>query len=835
MELPPGRWVKIWLALRDAENAWRFAIAFFAAITLGCIIKAWDPPFAMRLGYTPTHNVTSRSDFSVENPTETKLVRDRVVPIYVNDPARLRKMLTELQAELSQMASLREVSTKDLDLYAAFGFDTKGDQPLTTKESLKQLEQFRDILAQPAAALEFNQAIKQVLEPYIDHGILAESPKKTTDNSTEEYADRVPNSIRVYTKEQNETLVKVSVTEVLLGDGSAVQRRLRDVLTELPRPVPATVETTPVAEDASTSDGTSEDVTSGATDSETTGNATSDEEPTPTDPGNAGATKPTGTSDTSNGGEATPADSDSRETPQVEQANPGTSPFVADHVFHWLWPRLRNLSTLTFDETRTTQARLAVPPVLDLFYRGDELAEADKAINESTLKLLLAEYDAYTETRSTGARAARFIAVVAMIVTMLVLCGLYMVYRDYGPLGNLPRTVIVLCLAIMTVAIGQMLSVEARRGEILPLMLFGMMMTVVYHHELALLLAGAVALTFAVAIGHSLDEFILLMGATTIAIMNTNRIRSRTKLIYVGLFAGVVAAALSMLLGLVENQPFDGTLLREGLTCGFWALAAGFVMTGLLPFVEKLFGVLTDLSLLELGDVAHPLLQELVSRAPSTYNHSIAVGTIAEAAAEAIGARGLLCRVGAYFHDIGKMMGPGYFIENQGPTDENRHETLAPAMSSLVIVAHVKDGADLARQHHLPPPIIDLIEQHHGTTQVGFFYEKARQEKLKEDPDDAREVDQRTYSYPGPKPQSKEAGILMLADNVESASRTLIEPTPKRIETLVHDLLQRRLEGGQFDESGLTLKELRTVERSLVKSLTSIYHGRIKYPEKTEK
>ncbi|MDZ7620335.1 MAG: HDIG domain-containing protein, partial [Patescibacteria group bacterium] len=295
-----------------------------------------------------------------------------------------------------------------------------------------------------------------------------------------------------------------------------------------------------------------------------------------------------------------------------------------------------------------------------------------------------------------------------------------------------------------------------------------------------------------------------------------------------GLAAGCVAFLINLAMAILDNQPLGKALLSTALRDALWATAAGFLMTGLLPFVEKTFGVLTDLSLLELGDVAHPLLQELVRRAPSTYNHSVTVGSIAEAAAESIGARGLLCRVGAYFHDIGKMLKPGYFIENQRD-QENRHETLVPAMSTLVIVAHIKDGGDLGRQYRLPQPIIDLIEQHHGTTRVGFFFERAS-EQQKSNPD-AGQVDEKTYRYPGPKPQTKEAGVLMLADAVESASRTLVEPTPARIESLVRSVAERRLHDGQFDESGLTLRELRTIERSLVMSLTAIYHGRLKYPD----
>jgi hypothetical protein len=238
--------------------------------------------------------------------------------------------------------------------------------------------------------------------------------------------------------------------------------------------------------------------------------------------------------------------------------------------------------------------------------------------------------------------------------------------------------------------------------------------------------------------------------------------------------------------------------------------------------------VLTDLSLLEVGDIAHPLLQELVRRAPGTYNHSINVASIGEAAAEAIGARGLLVRVGAYFHDIGKMLKPAYFVENQGQ-QANRHESLVPAMSTLVIIAHVKEGAELARQYNLPQPIIDLIVEHHGTTLVEYFYHRAT-ERSQADPNGS-EVDEQSYRYPGPKPSSRESAVMMLADAVESASRALTEPTPARIVSLVHDLAMKRLLDGQFDECGLTLEELDLIEQSLVKSLTAVYHGRVKYPD----
>jgi putative nucleotidyltransferase with HDIG domain len=219
-----------------------------------------------------------------------------------------------------------------------------------------------------------------------------------------------------------------------------------------------------------------------------------------------------------------------------------------------------------------------------------------------------------------------------------------------------------------------------------------------------------------------------------------------------------------------------------------------------------------------------------VSRAPGTYNHSISVAAIAEAAADAIGANGLLVRVGAYYHDVGKTLKPGYFAENMVEGSQSRHEHLAPAMSTLIIIGHVKDGVDLATQHNLPQPLIDFIEQHHGTTLVEYFYHEATRQAGNQ-PDHRTDCEESRFRYPGPKPQTREAGVLMIADAVESASRTLSEPTPKRIETLVHEIVLKRLLDGQFDESTLTLSELHEIEESVVKSVTAIYHGRVKYPE----
>ncbi len=508
---------------------------------------------------------------------------------------------------------------------------------------------------------------------------------------------------------------------------------------------------------------------------------------------------------------------------------------MADRLFAWIQPQLK--PTLSVNDARTKEAMdKAQNSVADIFVeysKGQPLAKADQPLDHQHMALLRLEN---ANAVAVGQRPilqsiARAVTVTSLIFVGLLLCGIHMRYRQSGPLARLTRLIVLLLMAVTTVALARWagLADDWPHSELAPVFAFGAVMVIVYQQELALLMSGVVAMVVVLATGYGLSEFVLLMGVTTAAVLNLGRIRSRSKLPYVGLFAGVVAVLLRLGAGIIDDQPFNGWLLRDAAFSGLWAVVAILFVYGLLPFIENFFGVLTDLSLLELGNVAHPLLQELVRRAPSTYNHSITVGSIAEAAAESIHARGLLVRMGAYFHDIGKMLKPDYFAENQGP-DENRHETFTPSMSTLVIIAHIKDGADLARQHRLPQPIIDLIAQHHGTTRVEFFYGLATEQQQQADPNGS-EVDESNYRYPGPKPQTKEAAVLMLADTVESASRTLVDPAPARIESLVRELAEHRLHGGQFDESGLTLRELRTIEKSMVMSLISIYHGRIKYPE----
>jgi putative nucleotidyltransferase with HDIG domain len=291
--------------------------------------------------------------------------------------------------------------------------------------------------------------------------------------------------------------------------------------------------------------------------------------------------------------------------------------------------------------------------------------------------------------------------------------------------------------------------------------------------------------------------------------------------------------------GLIAAREFGLLLLSFGTALGI-GVALAFVVSGVLPVLESLFQLTTDISWLELSDLNHKLLRRMQLEAPGTFHHSLVVASLSESAAEAVGANASMCRVCAYFHDIGKINKPEYFIENQLGGTENPHDSLTPTMSALIIVAHVKDGVDLALKHHLNPRVIDVIREHHGTSLVSYFYRRAQERKLAEqekvekkleDPKDLPKIEEKNFRYPGPRPQTRESGIISLADAVESASRTLKKPTPGRIRALVDDLVEGRIRDGQLDDCDLTLRDVAQIKEVFSKTLRSMLHSRIDYPK----
>ncbi|PYK03433.1 MAG: hypothetical protein DME35_05920 [Verrucomicrobia bacterium] len=335
----------------------------------------------------------------------------------------------------------------------------------------------------------------------------------------------------------------------------------------------------------------------------------------------------------------------------------------------------------------------------------------------------------------------------------------------------------------------------------------------------------------------------LISGFT--AVYLTLQVRRRSRLIRAGVGVGVAIWLSSLSFGMIAINlfpPMDNDWgmigLQSALALGNGIITA-MIVGGALPMLEHLFQITTDVSWLELSDLNHPLLRRMTIEAPGTYHHSLVVANLAEAAAEKIGANATLCRVCSYFHDVGKLVKPQYFTENMS-FERNPHDDLAPTMSALIIIAHVKEGVDLALTHGLNKQIIDVIQQHHGTSLVYYFYQRALQQQedaraggkiMNIRKEDIPEVQEESFRYSGPKPQTKESAIVSLADIVESASRSLEKPTPQKIEQLINELIEERIADGQLDECDLTLGEIRIIAERFRFTLMTMLHTRIAYPK----
>ncbi len=349
--------------------------------------------------------------------------------------------------------------------------------------------------------------------------------------------------------------------------------------------------------------------------------------------------------------------------------------------------------------------------------------------------------------------------------------------------------------------------------------------------------------------GDAFSFIIFSMICGFVAIFLTTSVRRRSRLVIAGVYSGVACFLLASTLGLIQWPALFETGLAGWEMVGKQALSAILVSTltailvsGLLPLMEATFCITTDVSWIELADLNHPLLKQMTIEAPGTYHHSLVVATLAETAAESIGASSIMCRVCAYFHDIGKMKKPAYFIENIGE-GHNPHDDLTPNMSALVIMAHVKDGVDMAIKHKMNSEIVNVIKEHHGNSLIRFFYHRAlkqRDEVRKQfeegnaHEEDIPEVKMESFRYSGPRPRTRESAIISLADAVESASRSLQKPTPKKIEELIDDIFKDRLTDGQLDDAALTLADLATIKNSFSTTLRSMMHSRIEYPKLEE-
>ncbi len=488
-----------------------------------------------------------------------------------------------------------------------------------------------------------------------------------------------------------------------------------------------------------------------------------------------------------------------------------------------------------FDSVRTADgaeaAAAAVPPQFRRYLPGDELADAGP-LSSDERQLLATEHAAVLADpqRSAGLRAA---ALARGLLTVLIVLGVVAYVRRYQRrvfLNKLRWTASSVCVLGVLLA-ARLVYVEL---DVTPALGAGAQalaaagLGILFPHGAVFAICSALALLISMAMQQGVLYLVSLLVLSGVLAYPLRSVRNRGKIVGVGLVSALVAFGCWTAVGVVEGQSWSYALRQAQWAAGAVALA-GFVIEGILPGIERLFRFSTGMTLLEWCDASKPLLRLLAAEAPGTYNHSIMVGALAEAACDAIGANGLLARAGAYYHDIGKSNKPEYFVENQAP-GVSRHERLSPAMSLLIIIGHVKDGLEMAESYSLPASLRPFIAEHHGTTLVEYFYHLANKSRRGDDP----EVPDSSYRYPGPKPQSRETAVVMLCDSVEGAVRAMSEPTPARIEDVVSELIQKRLLDGQFDECDLTFRELARIRGSLVKSLCGIYHARIAYPEPQE-
>lgn len=747
----------------------RIGIAVVAAILLLVCCRTWRPNFAYRLGAIPPRNLITRATFEVPNELETNTLRDRrkreQLAYYSNNTEPLRQLLAALENELALVLSADSYDAliQNERDRKAFVQFYTGSETAPPDEPNRRFSLLKNTLVGDPQLQKLHAVLEAALSKNFKLGLIR-APQHTPEQGNQE-------RILVYPVGQPDSVTIAEFSDVRVAQaGSEIRQKLREQF------------------------------------------------------------------------QATFADA----SEDYE--------LIAEMIGDWIVARLPDSETLRYNDRRTETARqeaaAAVETVMTTYRAGEtKLADAGVPISERDLALLRREWQALIDNMHWIDRAARIAAYAGMIAALYLLCAAFIYFvGDRQLLLDRKRLAKMLTVLVGAICLGYAAASDQWRAELVPLVLASIICSVVYGRELALLLMSAACAALTLLLGAELSELVVMVAACYSCILLLGRIRTRNHLLIVGAISAGITILTVIGVGIVtggtmssggpigELEPiFHGPsfatvlwkLISEACWAGFCIVVSAATMTALLPYVESAFGVQTDYSLLELGDASHPLLRRLAQRAPGTYNHSINVASIAEAAADEIGAHGLLVRVGAYYHDIGKMIKPEYFIENQS-AGVNQHDSLRPAMSTLVIIAHVKDGADLARSHNLPKPIIDFILQHHGTTLVEYFYREA--ERRSEANPDAEQVSDKDFRYPGPKPQTLEAAVMMLADTVESASRTLVDPTPKRIQNLVDSIAQKKMADGQFDECGLTFQQLAQIRGSLVKSLTAIYHARVKYP-----
>jgi putative nucleotidyltransferase with HDIG domain len=485
-------------------------------------------------------------------------------------------------------------------------------------------------------------------------------------------------------------------------------------------------------------------------------------------------------------------------------------------------PNLVENKTLT--QERIAQKQSELSPISYWVLKDEKIVEAHRRITAEQEKAVIAMYD----YASPGRIILLWMGRAFLMFTIITILGIY-VYKNFPEIYQSLRSLLVMALVVvLTAGMGRLLiflfiDQLPEAGLLFPAAAGSILITLLFSSELGIVIALFLGFAGGIITGLDINVALVSLVGASVGAISLSVARQRMDLFWAA--AAIAIANLIVIMGikLVDLASFSSILYA----CA-WGLAGAIgsvlLATMVLPLIEHFSGLVSNIKLLELSNLNQPLLRKLAAEAVGTYHHSILVGNLAAQAAEVIGANSLLCRVGGYYHDIGKMNHPEYFVENQ-TSELKPHETITPHLSTLIIANHIKEGVAVAQSYKLPEVIIDLIRQHHGTSLISFFYQKALQS------DRHKVLDESDYRYAGPTPTTKESAILMVADAAESASRSLAHPTPANLRNLIDTIVDTRIKDGQFSDSNITLKELRLVEESLAKELSAIYHARIDYPK----
>lgn len=536
---------------------------------------------------------------------------------------------------------------------------------------------------------------------------------------------------------------------------------------------------------------------------------------------------------------------------------------MADAVLDASVPRVKvpeyvNASSLDKPSTRAVVqelVRLCITP--NKFYDDKATKEAKVQARENTQPIFIKQgdvfikkgqlisqetYDLLKENDLLKSEVNYWPQLGLLLLSILCALVLFMFMRQASPthfkFNNVQLLMLVLIFTINIIAIHIIGYAQTRGasylGYVAPVAMGVMLITLLIDFSLAYIYAVVLSIIAGIVLNTNqgiLFDFhfgFFALVTSYAAVFAIQRTSQRSTILRAGIMVCIFGSVTVLILSMLDGEPLNqSTMLTAAFTFASGLLTAVLVL-GLMPFFEVTFGILSALKLVELSNPNHPLLRKLLTETPGTYHHSVMVGNLSEQAAEAIGANGLLCRVGAYYHDIGKTKRPSYFIENQTNMD-NPHDQIDPKWSTSIIVAHTRDGAEMLKDYKLPKPIRDIAEQHHGTTFLKYFYFKAM--KQAEEQEIAPDFTKNDFRYPGPKAQSKEAAIVGIADCVEAAVRSLRHPTIEQIESMIHKIVKDRMDDNQFNECDLTIRELDIVAQSLKETVMGIFHSRIEYPD----